>query len=71
MSDNYRKDKQEEINDFLAQFDEITGALNKNDKSDDTVDIKKELSKEEAIAEFLNSTESKPKRKTRSERDCF
>lgn len=68
LSDDYRKDKQEEINDFLAQFDEITGALNKNDKSDDTDDIKNELSKEEAIAEFLNDTDSRPKRKTRSER---
>ncbi|MBQ9972660.1 MAG: transglycosylase domain-containing protein, partial [Firmicutes bacterium] len=58
MSDDFNKNKQQEIDDFLNQFNEITEGLN----------IKSDDKKEEAISEFLTESEDQPQRMTRSER---
>ena len=73
LSDDSRQDKDREIDDFFAQFDEIAEGFNKEESSDglsaenNTSDhgISDE-EKDAAIAEFLDS-ETAP-RKTRSER---
>jgi len=58
LSDDFNKNKQQEIDDFLNQFNEITEGLN----------IKSDDKKEEAISEFLTESEDQPQRMTRSER---
>lgn len=58
LGDDFNRDKEREIDDFLSEFDKITEGFTKSE----------EEIKEAAISDFINDTETSAPRRTRSER---